>query len=78
MKQPLQVELNPTWQQRKLIEFCKDDGILVTAYSPLGGQSISKINRVLQSEVLEEIAEARGKSVAQVSSLFFHCFFIRI
>jgi hypothetical protein len=32
---------------------------------------MSKINRVLQSEVLEEIAKARGKSVAQVSSLFF-------
>ncbi|TVU14321.1 hypothetical protein EJB05_37782, partial [Eragrostis curvula] len=62
-----QVELNPTWQQKKLIEFCKDRGIHVTAYSPLGGQSISKINPVLQSEVLEEIAKDRGKSVAQIS-----------
>jgi hypothetical protein len=35
---------------------------------------MSKINRVLQSEVLEEIAKARGKSVAQVSSLFFFQF----
>ncbi|TVU14322.1 hypothetical protein EJB05_37783, partial [Eragrostis curvula] len=31
------------------------------------GQSIFKINRVLQSEVLEEIVMARGKSVAQIS-----------
>jgi hypothetical protein len=66
-----QVELNPVWQQKKLIEFCKEKGIHVTAYSPLGGQSrISKINAVLQSEVLKEIAEARGKSVAQVFSVF--------
>ncbi|XBI56251.1 hypothetical protein VPH35_037883 [Triticum aestivum] len=63
-----QVELNPAWQQKKLIEFCKERGIHVTAYSPLGGQSrTSKINAVLQSEILKEIAEARGKSVAQIS-----------
>ncbi|KAI3852185.1 hypothetical protein MKX03_022985 [Papaver bracteatum] len=31
-----QVELNPIWQQSKLIKFCKANGILVTAYSPLG------------------------------------------
>jgi len=60
-----QVEMNPIWQQKKLIEFCKDKGIHVTAYSPLGGQSMS--NAVLQSEVLEEISKARGKSVAQIS-----------
>ncbi|KAM0895730.1 hypothetical protein ACQ4PT_023635 [Festuca glaucescens] len=63
-----QVELNPVWQQKKLIEFCREKGIHVTAYSPLGGQSrTSNINAVLQSEVLNEIAEARGKSVAQIS-----------
>ncbi|PUZ47362.1 hypothetical protein GQ55_7G158300 [Panicum hallii var. hallii] len=59
-----QVELNPSWQQQKLIEFCKEKGIHVTAYSPLGGQFGS---RVLQSKVLHEIAQARGKSVAQIS-----------
>ncbi|CAN6243009.1 unnamed protein product [Urochloa humidicola] len=60
-----QVEMNPIWQQKKLIEFCKDKGIHVTAYSPLGGQAMS--NAVLRSEVLEEISKARGKSVAQIS-----------
>ena len=59
--------MNPIWQQKKLIEFCKDKGIHVTAYSPLGGQSMS--NAVLQSQVLEEISKARGKSVAQVLAL---------
>lgn len=62
-----QVELNPTWQQKKLIEFCNDKGIHVTAYSPLGGQRISKLNPVRQSDMLEEIGKARGKSVAQIS-----------
>ncbi|WVZ85840.1 hypothetical protein U9M48_032706 [Paspalum notatum var. saurae] len=62
-----QVELNPSWQQKKLIEFCRNKSIHVTAYSPLGGQSRTKISSVLQSEVLEEIAKARGKSVAQIS-----------
>uniref|UniRef100_A0ACD5UAK0 Uncharacterized protein n=1 Tax=Avena sativa TaxID=4498 RepID=A0ACD5UAK0_AVESA len=63
-----QVELNPVWQQKKLIEFCKEKGIHVTAYSPVGGQTRTiQTNAVLQSEVLKEIAEARGKSVAQIS-----------
>nr|TKW04629.1 hypothetical protein SEVIR_7G122000v2 [Setaria viridis] len=62
-----QVELNPTWQQKKLIEFCKDKSIQVAAYSPLGGQRIPKMNPVRQSDVLEEIGRTRGKSVAQIS-----------
>jgi len=63
-----QVELNPVWQQKKLIEFCKEKGIHVTAYSPLGGQTrTSQTNAVLHCEALKEIAEARGKSVAQIS-----------
>ncbi|WOL20153.1 non-functional NADPH-dependent codeinone reductase 2 [Canna indica] len=63
-----QVELNPVWQQVKLREFCKEKGIHVIAYSPLGGQiSSSSRNLVMESEVLQDIAKAKGKSVAQVS-----------
>jgi len=63
-----QVEMNPIWQQKRLSEFCKDKGIHLTAYSPLGGQiSAFEANPVLQSEVLQEVAKARGKSVAQIS-----------
>ncbi|KAM6567543.1 non-functional NADPH-dependent codeinone reductase 2 [Cannabis sativa] len=62
-----QVELNPVWQQRKLREFCKEKGILITAYSPLGGKgSIWGTNRVMENDVLKQIAEAKGKTVAQV------------
>ncbi|KAF8407534.1 hypothetical protein HHK36_006668 [Tetracentron sinense] len=31
-----QVELNAAWQQRKLIDFCKENGIHLCAWSPLG------------------------------------------
>uniref|UniRef100_A0A0D9W5K1 NADP-dependent oxidoreductase domain-containing protein n=1 Tax=Leersia perrieri TaxID=77586 RepID=A0A0D9W5K1_9ORYZ len=63
-----QVELNPVWQQKKLLEFCKEKGIHVTAYHPLGGKyKTSTVNPVMNSDVLKEIAEAKGKSVAQIS-----------
>lgn len=59
--------MNPVWQQRKLRGYCSEKGIHVAAYSPLGGQNWSGDgNAVLDSEVLAEIAKARGKSVAQV------------
>ncbi|KAL9268423.1 Non-functional NADPH-dependent codeinone reductase 2-like protein [Drosera capensis] len=63
-----QVEVNPFWQQKKLIEFCKEIGVLVTAYSPLGAiGTFYGSNRVLECEVLKDIAKAKGKTVAQVS-----------
>nr|CAB3484649.1 unnamed protein product [Digitaria exilis] len=70
-----QVELNPVWQQRKLRAYCADKGIHVAAYSPLGGQDWSgsgEGNAVLESEVLAEIAQARGKTVAQISLRWIH------
>ncbi|XP_075672351.1 non-functional NADPH-dependent codeinone reductase 2-like [Castanea sativa] len=62
-----QVEMNPVWQQKKLTEFCKPNGIIVTAYSPLGAKGSSwGTNAVMDNEVLKEIAKTRGKTVAQV------------
>ena len=59
--------MNPCWQQKKLIKFCKDNGVVVVAYAPLGAVgTFYGTNRVMESEVLKEIAEARGKTVAQV------------
>ncbi|KAJ4752910.1 NAD(P)-linked oxidoreductase superfamily protein [Rhynchospora pubera] len=62
-----QVEMNPAWRQEKLKEYCAINGINVTAYSPLGGKGSSGGNPVLASDVLKEIAAAKGKTVAQIS-----------
>lgn len=34
----LQVELHVNMQQKPLVDFCKKNGIVVTAYSPLGSR----------------------------------------
>ncbi|PSS26822.1 D-galacturonate reductase [Actinidia chinensis var. chinensis] len=63
-----QVELNPFWRQKELMEFCKAKGIHITAYSPLGAHGTKwGDNRILGCNVIEEIAKARGKTTAQVS-----------
>ncbi|KAK9090527.1 hypothetical protein Sjap_023704 [Stephania japonica] len=62
-----QVEMNPLWRQNKLRDFCKDKGIVITAYSPLGANgTIWGTNRVMESQELKEIAISRGKTRAQV------------
>uniref|UniRef100_J3LYB2 NADP-dependent oxidoreductase domain-containing protein n=1 Tax=Oryza brachyantha TaxID=4533 RepID=J3LYB2_ORYBR len=64
----LLAEMSPVWRQRTVREYCATKGIHVTAYSPLGGQNWGGHgNDVMGSPVLAEIAEARGKSIAQVS-----------
>lgn len=36
LRSSMKVEHNTLWQQKNLTKFCKHNGILVTAYSPLG------------------------------------------
>nr|XP_043639151.1 D-galacturonate reductase-like [Erigeron canadensis] len=63
-----QVELNPLWQQKKLIEFCKKNDILVTGYAPLGGPGTRwGHNRVMECDILQDISKSRKKTIAQIT-----------
>ncbi|KAK7345061.1 hypothetical protein VNO77_15450 [Canavalia gladiata] len=63
-----QVEMNPAWHQKQLREYCEAKGIIITAFSPLGAKGASwGTNEVMDSEILKEIADAHGKTLAQVS-----------
>lgn len=57
-----QIELHPTWQQRGVVDFCREKGIAVEAYSPIArGADLSA-----GDGTLDRIAAAHGVSVAQV------------
>ncbi|MGX7031286.1 aldo/keto reductase [Vagococcus zengguangii] len=55
-----QIELHPELSQEELVAYCKEKDILVEAYSPLGH------GKLLDHPVITEMAEAKGKSVAQI------------
>ncbi|KAK9675711.1 hypothetical protein RND81_11G025500 [Saponaria officinalis] len=62
-----QVEVNPTWQQKELIQYCNSNNVLVTAYSPLGAiGTFYGSNKVMESTVLKQIASLGNKYVAQI------------
>ncbi|MEI7503778.1 MAG: aldo/keto reductase [Paludibacter sp.] len=62
-----QVELHPYFQQLELVEFCKFNGILVTAYSPLGSRHLMNSEAGLtQEKLILEIAKKHSCTVAQV------------
>ncbi|CAK7324848.1 unnamed protein product [Dovyalis caffra] len=68
-----QVEMNAAWQQKKLLQFCKDKGIHVSAWSPLAANGAAWGSlAVMESPILKEIAVAKGKSVAQVALRWIH------
>ena len=58
-----QVECHPYLQQSKLIDYCRENDVHVTAYAPLGS---SKDPNVLKDPVIKEIADKRHCSPAQV------------
>ena len=63
----LQVEIHPYFSQEPLVAFCKERGIVPTAYSPLGtGQAING-QTVVGNATLAEIGAKYGKSSAQVA-----------
>jgi diketogulonate reductase-like aldo/keto reductase len=55
-----QIELHPHLTQVPLREFCAANGIAVTSWSPLARGTL------LEESVLQKIAEAHGKTIAQV------------
>ncbi|XP_047326290.1 D-galacturonate reductase-like [Impatiens glandulifera] len=63
-----QVEMNPLWRQEKLREYCNEQGIHITAYSPLGANgTMWGDNRILDSDIITDVAKAREKTPAQVA-----------
>ncbi|XP_030540478.1 NADPH-dependent aldo-keto reductase, chloroplastic-like [Rhodamnia argentea] len=64
----VQVECHPSWQQKKLHEFCKSKGIHLTGFSPLGSPGSAFVkSEVLKQPVVTAVAEKLGKSPAQVA-----------
>jgi alcohol dehydrogenase (NADP+) len=64
-----QVERHPYLQQPKLVEFCKEHGIVLTAYSPLGKgtrYSGTDAGSLLDDETIIAIATKHGVTPAQV------------
>jgi alcohol dehydrogenase (NADP+) len=67
-----QVELHPYLQQKKMLSFCKDNGVLMTAYSPLGSADrpahLKKENEpaLLTHPAIQTIAAKHDVSTAQV------------
>jgi 2,5-diketo-D-gluconate reductase B len=57
----LQAEYHPYLDQSRLLTACRERGIVLTAYCPLGR------GRIIGDPVLEEIAKSKGRSLAQVA-----------
>ena len=68
----LQVECHPYLSQNNLIEFCRKNGIWITAYSPLGSPAgISPVRNEnspepLKDPKIQEMADKYGKTSAQI------------
>lgn len=65
-----QVELHPFLPQKQLLQFCAEQGITVTAYSPLGSPDRPGASAAapapLADATVKAIAEAKGVTPAQV------------
>lgn len=61
-----QIECHPNFNQHKLIKFCTDRNITVTAYSPLGRPHSGSVNLAINDPKVNAIAQAHNKSSSQV------------
>ncbi len=55
-----QVEFHPWYYRKELLDFCKENGIILTAYMPLAR------TEVFESEIIQNLAKSYGKTPAQV------------
>lgn len=66
----LQVEISPYFQQEKLVKFCQERGLVVTAFSSFGSPGRPWLDKVeasvLDDPLLVSIGKKHGKSSAQV------------
>lgn len=68
----LQVEMHPYLTQEKLLRYCHESGIVVTAFSPLGAQSYFQLNMaeadesVITQPSIVDIAARHQRTPAQV------------
>ncbi|KAF7362466.1 Aldehyde reductase 1 [Mycena venus] len=60
-----QIEAHPLLQQDDLVAYCKEKNIHITAYSPLGNNSIGE-KMLTEEPVVQEIATKLGATPAQV------------
>lgn len=62
-----QVESHPYFQQDELIDFCKSQNIIVTAYSPLGSRHLMKSDETMtKNPVIVNIAQKYNCTEAQL------------
>ena len=68
----LQIEAHPYLTQERLLRFCREKGIAVTAFSPLGASSYVEIgfaqpeDSVLKEKKVEELAKKYAKNAGQI------------
>lgn len=68
----LQIESHPYLTQEKLLRFCRESGIAVTAFSPLGAQSYFELSMadqdesVIEQSCVKQIAQRHARTPAQV------------
>ncbi|XP_046373287.2 1,5-anhydro-D-fructose reductase-like [Haliotis rufescens] len=70
----IQIEVNPLFSNARLIDFCRERGLTVTAYAPFGSPNRpwkkSDDPVLFEQPILKDIAAAKGKSPAQVCLRF--------
>ena len=68
----LQIELHPFLTQEKLLRFCREQHVAVTAFSPLGAGSYVQLGMAREDEsaleqpIVREVARRHGRSPAQI------------